>query len=86
MSPAGTNLWDAQQTVDSIIEDFPESAVASLQKSPESLQMQLSKQAAVVVNMERFSKIDEHERSMGQAAGKPREKMVDLQKMLKLVQ
>ena len=84
MSPAGTNLWDAQQTVDSIIEDFPQSQVASLHTPTESLHLHLSKQAADVIGFEQFSKIDQHEVSMGQSAGKPREKIVDLQKMLEL--
>ena len=86
MSSAGTNLWDAQQTVDSIIEDFPQSKVASLHKPTASLQLHLSKQAAVVVDFDRFSRIDQHEVNLGQTVGKPREKIVDLQKMLQLVQ
>ena len=83
-SIAGTNLWDAQQTVDSIVEDFPQDKMTSLPELSESLQSHLDRQATVVVNYAGFGKIDQYEVQSGQSVGKPREKMVDLQRMLQI--
>ena len=83
-STAGTNLWDAQQTVDSVVEDFPPDQVSSLPEMSESLQSHMARQATVIVNYAGFCKIDQHEVQSGQSVGKPREKIVDLQKMLQI--
>ena len=80
----GTNLWDAQQTVDSIIEDFPPGAVACLSQKSKTLQSQLSKHT--VVDYQGYCKIDRYEVSQGHKHGKPREKITDVHKMLQTAQ
>ncbi len=80
----GTNLWDAQQTVDSIIEDFPPGAVAHLSQKSKTLQLQLNKQT--VVDYQGYCKIDKYEVEQGHKHGKPREKITDVGKMLQIAQ
>ncbi|DBA78973.1 TPA: hypothetical protein ACH3X1_008843 [Trebouxia sp. C0004] len=80
----GTNLWDAQQTVDSVIEDFPLGAVAHLSQKSQTLQSQLNKQT--VVDYEGYCKIDKYEVEQGHKHGKPREKITDVGKMLQIAQ
>lgn len=84
MLAAGTNLWDAQQTVDSIIEDFPQDAVADLPQQTQTLQSYLHGQNVSVVDYDGYCKIDTHEVQQGLKLGKPREKVTNVQKMLKL--
>ncbi len=81
---AGTNLWDAQQTVDSIIEDFPPGAVAQLSQKSQTLQSELNKQT--VVDYQGCCKIDKYEVEQGHKHGKPREKVTDVGKMLEIAQ
>ena len=81
---AGTNLWDAQQTVDSIIEDFPPSSIATLQQKSQSLQYCLQTKSAHVVSFSGYCNIDKYEVEQGQRVGKPREKVTDIQEMLQL--
>ena len=79
----GTNLWDAQQTVDSIMEDFPPGLVAELpQQQQQTIHSALSKH--IMVDYDGYCKIDKHELEHGQKVGKPREKVVDVQEMLQL--
>ena len=80
----GTNLWDAQQTVDSIMEDFPPGLVAELPQQHQSIQSALS--GHIMVDYDGYCKIDKHELEHGHKVGKPREKVVDVQEMLQLAQ
>lgn len=84
ISYAGTNLWDAQQTVDTIMEDFPPSRIATLQLKHQSLQAHLQTESAQVVNFNRYCKIDKHEVEQGLTVGKPREKVTNIQEMLQV--
>lgn len=81
---AGTNLWDAQQTVDTIMEDFPPSNIATLQRKHQSLQTYLETNYAQLVDFNGYCNIDKHEVEQGLRVGKPREKVVDIQEMLQL--
>lgn len=81
---AGTNLWDAQQTVDTIIEDFPPSSIAKLQQKSQSLPDCLQTESAQVVSFNGYCNIDKYEVEQGQRVGKPREKVTDIQEMLQL--
>ena len=83
-SYAGTNLWDAQQTVDTIMEDFPPSLMATLQQKHQSLQTYLQTKSAQVVNFNGYCRIDKHEVEQGLKVGKPREKVTNIQEMLQL--
>ncbi len=86
LTTAGTNLWDAQQTVDSIIEDFPHAAIGELPQHSETLQSYLHKQKALVVDYSGYCKIDRQEVKQGHKIGKPREKITDIQTMLQIAQ
>ena len=77
-------MWDAQQTVDSIMEDFPPGLVAELPQQQQRIQSALKGQTAV--DYDGYCKIDKHELEHGQQVGKPREKVVDVQEMLQLAQ
>ena len=81
---SGTNLWDAQQTVDSIIEDFPPGLVAELPQQQQTIQSALS--GHIVVDYDGYCKIDKHELEHGRKLGKPREKVENVQEMLQLAQ
>ena len=81
---SGTNLWDAQQTVDSIMEDFPPGFVAELPQQQQRIQSAFS--GHIVVDYDGYCKINQHELEHGQKVGKPREKVVDVQEMLQLAQ
>lgn len=80
----GTNLWDAQQTVDTIIEDFPPSSIAKLQQKSQALQTCLQTKSAQVVSFDGYCNIDKYEVEQGQRVGKPREKVTNVQEMLQL--
>ena len=81
---AGTNLWDAQQTVDTIMEDFPPSGIATLQQKHQTLQTYLQTNSAQVVDFKGYCNVDKHEVEQGLRIGKPREKVIDIQEMLQL--
>lgn len=80
----GTNLWDAQQTVDAITEDFPLSELLSLKPKVQTLQSYLQSKSVQVVDFDGYCSIDRHEVEQGQKRGKPREKVTTIQKMLHL--
>lgn len=81
---AGTNLWDAQQTVHAITEDFPPSHTDLLQHKDQTLLTYLQSKSTKVVDFSGYCNIDKHEVEHGQTVGKPREKVTDTQKMLQL--
>lgn len=83
---AGTNLWDAQQTVDTIIEDFPPSSTDLLEHKHQTLQTYLQSKSAQVVNFSGYCNIDKHEVQYGRRVGKPREKVTDIHEMLQLAE
>jgi ferredoxin--NADP+ reductase len=82
----GTNKKDAQETVDAILADL---ADASRRREPES------PDAALVESMLRdcqpdlvtyagWSEIDRHERALGEASGRPRVKLTQIDEMLRI--
>ncbi|KAL3138008.1 hypothetical protein ABBQ38_005244 [Trebouxia sp. C0009 RCD-2024] len=80
----GTNLWDAQQTVDTMTEDFPPSSTDLLQHKHQTLRTYLQSKSAKVVDFSGYCNIDKHEVERGQKVGKPREKVTTTQEMLQL--
>lgn len=84
----GTNIPDATETVNSIIEDFDSGIydnnnVDSL-NAQENLTNYLKNQNVDVVSKEGWNKIDEYEIQCGEKIGKPREKLVDVDKMVQI--
>ena len=81
---AGTNLWDAQQTVDSILEDFPPANLPQPLLQDDDLRVVLHRQGVQFVDLQGYLNIDTHEVQQGQKAGKPREKLVRKDEMLRI--
>lgn len=81
---AGTNLWDAQQTVDSILEDFPPANLPQPLLQDDDLRVVLHRQGVQFVDLQGYLNIDTHEVQQGQKAGKPREKLVRREEMLRI--
>lgn len=80
----GTNLWDAQQTVDSVLEDFPPAHVPLPLMQEDDLSVVLQKGGVPFVDLQGYTKIDKHEIDQGQKVGKPREKLVSTEEMLQI--
>lgn len=80
----GTNLWDAQQTVDSILEDFPPAHVPLPLMQEDDLSVVLRKGGVPFIDLQGYTKIDKHEIDQGQKVGKPREKLVSTEEMLQI--
>jgi adrenodoxin-NADP+ reductase len=82
----GTNAVDADDTVASIVEDLTSEALNTQQHKhgAAGLQELLDARGAQIVDLEGWQRIDAAELAAGQAAGKVREKVVDVQEMLRL--
>ncbi len=79
----GTNKKDAQETVDALLEDL----AAGRLLTPEAVTVDMLHEfvrgrQGRHVSYAGWQAIDEHERSTGEKAGRPREKVVDLEEML----
>ena len=82
----GTNLVDAEQTVDTMVrskESFP--AVDALPGGRQGLAALLASRGVEVVDFAGWEKIDAEEVRRGEAVGKPRVKIVDVEEMLAVV-
>jgi adrenodoxin-NADP+ reductase len=82
----GTNAVDAEDTVASIVEDLTSGDLGQQQSKhgAAGLQELLDARGVHVVDLEGWQRIDAAELTAGRAAGKVREKVVDVQEMLKL--
>jgi NADPH-dependent glutamate synthase beta subunit-like oxidoreductase len=81
----GTNLVDAEQTVDTMLrtrDSFP--AVHSPRPGSAGLKALLEQRGVQAVSFQGWQRVDAAEVQRGQAQGKPREKITDVQEMLQL--
>ncbi|KAI3438904.1 hypothetical protein D9Q98_001319 [Chlorella vulgaris] len=81
----GTNLVDAEQTVDTMLrtrDSFP--AVQSPRPGSAGLKALLEQRGVQAVSFQGWQRVDAAEVQRGQAQGKPREKITDVQEMLQL--
>merc|ERR1739842_79379 len=84
----GTNIPDAQETVASIIKDyegdkFERNEVDSV-AAMENLQKLLHAKEVQFVDKNGWDNIDEYEKSKGDENGKTREKMINVEEMIKV--
>ena len=80
----GTNLVDAEQTVDTVVRSLD--TLPSIQQSRRGREgvLQLMRERGIkVVDFDGWERLDEEERKRGQLVGKPREKVVDIEEMLR---
>ncbi|EIE19717.1 nucleotide-binding domain-containing protein [Coccomyxa subellipsoidea C-169] len=79
----GTNLVDAEETTSSIVEDSAALTKVTVESAgTPSLRESLQDRNVQVVDFPAWQQIDAAEVQQGQNIGKPREKFVDIQKML----
>lgn len=81
----GTNLIDAEQTVDTMVrrhESLP--AIEAGVPGGEGLKQLLASRGQEVVTFEDWERIDAEEVRRGEAAGKPREKLTSVDEMLQV--
>lgn len=79
-------MWDAQQTVDSIMEDFPLNALPQPLLQPDDLHVLLQKNGVKYVDLQGYLNIDKHEIEQGQRSGKPREKVINVTDLLRIAE
>jgi ferredoxin/flavodoxin---NADP+ reductase len=86
----GTNKKDAQETVDAILADVAAAragetrVLAPEQPDAESVEAMLRERQPRLITYEGWSQIDEHERSAGEPAGRPRVKLTQIEEMLRV--
>ena len=81
----GTNKADAVITIKNLIEDFNDASLSSdPNKSPEAVLQLLADKGVDVVSFEEWKKLDNYEITQGEKQGRPRVKVVDTDKMLKI--
>ena len=79
----GTNKKDAQETVDAILEDVSEGRLLEpSDPDPEAVRELLRERKPDLVTYEGWSRIDAHERSSGEPAGRPRVKLTRIEELL----
>ena len=86
----GTNKKDAQQTVDAIIADVAAPAngrarlLAPASPDPAAVETVLRARQPAVVTYAGWAEIDRHERALGEASGRPRVKLTQIDEMLRI--
>ncbi len=86
----GTNKKDAQETVDAIYADLASAnGSAATRHSPEqpdteAVEQLLRERQPQLVSYQGWEAIDRHERSLGEAAGRPRVKVTSIDEMLRI--
>jgi ferredoxin--NADP+ reductase len=81
----GTNKKDAQETVDAILADLAAGNGAihiPPEPDPAAVEALLRERQPQLVTYEGWEAIDRHERSLGEAAGRPRVKLTSIEEML----
>ncbi len=81
----GTNKADAAETIRLLLEDAPNLSLAP-EPSPEAVTQLLQERGVHYVTLEHWLKLDALECAMGQAQGRPRVKVTQVEKMLELAQ
>lgn len=91
----GTNLVDADDTVETVGADFPPAAASfpppagsggGLEAGAAGLSALLRSRGVEVVGAEAWRRLEAAELALGSAAGRPREKVPDMARMLQLAQ
>ena len=86
----GTNKKDAQETVDAILADLSAAgnggAPGLTPASPDAGELELLLRARQpdLVTYDGWLEIDRHERALGEAAGRPRVKLTEIDEMLRI--
>jgi ferredoxin/flavodoxin---NADP+ reductase len=83
----GTNKKDAQETVDAIFADVsPEGEGLNVPGTPDgaAIERLLRERQPELVTYDGWTSIDRHERSLGEAAGRPRVKLTRIEEMLQI--
>ncbi len=86
----GTNKKDAQETVDAIFADLAASnGNAAARHAPEladgaAIEQLLRERQPQLVTYDGWEAIDRHERTAGEAAGRPRVKLTSIDEMLRV--
>ena len=70
--------------MDSILEDFPPTSLPQPLLQDDDLCVVLQRQGVEFVDLEGYTNIDNHEVNQGQKVGKPREKLVSTEDMLRI--
>jgi ferredoxin--NADP+ reductase len=81
----GTNRVDSAETVEALLEDFAASRLARPTTEWDEFDALVESRVAQVVRHADWSAIDQAERSAGMAAGRPRQKMVMTEQLLRTV-
>ncbi len=83
----GTNKKDAQETVDAILADLSAGNGAihvPENPDPDAVETLLRERQPQLVTYEGWEAIDRHERALGEAAGRPRVKLTNIEEMLQI--
>jgi ferredoxin--NADP+ reductase len=86
----GTNKKDAQETVDAILADVLSAAngdgslLTPANSDPAALERMLRARKPNLITYAGWSQIDRHERSLGEASGRPRVKLTRIEEMLRI--
>ncbi len=81
----GTNKKDAQETVDAILADIDAGTLnAPAAADADAVHDLLRQRRPDLVTYEGWSEIDRHERALGEAVGRPRVKLTDIEQMLRI--
>jgi ferredoxin--NADP+ reductase len=82
----GTNKKDAQETVNAIFADAVDEAGLNQPDSPgaDAIERLLRERQPELVTYEGWTSIDRHERSLGEASGRPRVKLTRIEEMLRV--
>jgi ferredoxin--NADP+ reductase len=82
----GTNKKDAQETVDAILADLADGSRRREPESPDAalVESMLRDCQPELVTYAGWSEIDRHERALGEASGRPRVKLTQIEEMLRI--
>jgi ferredoxin--NADP+ reductase len=81
----GTNKKDAQETVDSILEDLAAGTLTDpASPDPAEFERMLRERRPDLVTYQGWTAIDQHERAAGEPSGRPRVKLTSIEEMLEI--
>ncbi len=80
----GTNKADAVKTVESMLADIPELKIDGISSDPEAVVRWLQDRKIRYVTYDDWGRIDAEERARGEAQGRPRSKIVQIEEMLRI--
>jgi ferredoxin/flavodoxin---NADP+ reductase len=81
----GTNKKDAQETVDSLLEDLAAGRLPEpLEPDPAAIESTLRAREPNLVTYAGWDRIDRHERGLGESHGRPRVKLTRIEEMLEI--